>query len=346
MGAVGTLAERAVKVCTKFKPSGECLKWGWVGGAGPGWIVDPADPDAAYNCIDQALKDFCGVMEVPEVIDPSDLVGDSPATEDTLWNIPAILIGAAMGTSLGEPIAVLKGRIVVPQPPTGLIHEFADSIRMGAMIFNDSGSESECAKLGVFATDDCGADPGDSDGGKIISYIDQSPAHTMDLVTAINDIKATSWTPLAEAMYNAIGYYTQNAALCLNPGVDFVVGNDPVQAYCQHKNILIITEGSSTADLNAAVKTFAEGTGKDLDNTDSAQDCGILAGSTYLDDLTYYAQNGNLFPPPPPGEEIRNIFTHIVVSGTLRDLGTSECSPDVLLENAATQGGTIPLQCG
>ncbi len=109
---------------------------------------------------------------------------------------------------------------------------------------------------------------------------------------AINDIKATSWTPLAEAFYNALGYYSQNSALRLDSN-DFNIGSgyDPITAYCQKNNILIITEGASTADLNGTVGAFIAAEGQnDLDAEDSV-DCGSLSGSSYLDDLTYYARN-------------------------------------------------------
>ena len=43
------------------------------------------------------------------------------------------------------------------------------------------------------------------DGAQVISYMDISDEHTDQLIGAINDIKGNAWTPLAEAMYTAIG---------------------------------------------------------------------------------------------------------------------------------------------
>jgi type IV pilus assembly protein PilY1 len=155
---------------------------------------------------------------------------------------------------------VLKGHIVQAAPTGGLIEKYADKIRMGAMSFNDDGSDSECSQPDPSILYNC-TDPDNRDGGKVISYIDQSAAHPTDLIAAINDIKATYWTPLAESIYNAIGYYTQNSTLRLD-AADFAM-NDPITAWCQNNNILIITEGASTADLNTTVSYLQIiGTGK------------------------------------------------------------------------------------
>ncbi len=183
------------------------------------------------------------------------------------------------------------------------------------------------------------SDAGNRDGGKIISYIDQSAAHTAALVSAINDIKATSWTPLAESMFNAIGYFTQNSAMRLDSS-DFAM-TDPIAAWCQNNNILIITEGASTADLNATVSGFVGADGKNDGDTETSP-CGDLSGSTYLDDLTHYAWQGTeIYGTGIPNQ---NIKTHIVIAGTMRDTGTGECNPQTLLTDAAANGGTTVYQ--
>jgi type IV pilus assembly protein PilY1 len=39
-------------------------------------------------CIEAALQDYCGMIEIPEVIDPSDQASET----GEFWNIPAVLI--------------------------------------------------------------------------------------------------------------------------------------------------------------------------------------------------------------------------------------------------------------
>ncbi|MCJ7830890.1 MAG: hypothetical protein MUP74_05835, partial [Desulfobacterales bacterium] len=131
---------------------------------------------------------------------------------------------------------------------------------------------------------------------------------------------------------------------------DFTISSavDPVQYYCQKNNILVITEGASTADINASVTALATGIGKDPDTSDVA-DCGSLKGSTLLDDLTYFAQeslgcyaNSTMLDGEGNSQSKQTIATHIVVAGTLRDTGNAdECNPKELLTRAAANGGTV-----
>ncbi len=92
------------------------------------------------ECVLIALKNYCQMARVPEVLDPSDQVG---ITGD-FWNIPAVLIDSGVLAQLAQPLLVLKGKIHVSTAPPGLIQEFAEDIRLGAMVFNNYGSKSEC----------------------------------------------------------------------------------------------------------------------------------------------------------------------------------------------------------
>jgi len=302
-----------------------------------GWTDD--DGDGGDACVEQAYKDYCGIIEVPEVVDPSDSADDT----GNIWNAPAVLIDTGVLSQMGDPLIVIEGHVDLAAAPEGLIQQYADKIRMGAMIFNDDGSLSECSQSDPHILYGC-ADAGNRDGGRIIAYIDQSDAHTTALVTAVNDIMATSWTPLAEAMYNAIGYYTQTGWR-LN-AADFLMDAshpDPVTAWCQKNNILIVTEGASTADLNSTVATDINAE-TDHDGDTEAASCGTLDGSTLLDDLTHYGWRGSEIFGTGDRSNYQNIQTHIVIAGTMRASGTGECDPSTLLEDAAIYGGTTVYQ--
>jgi hypothetical protein len=54
----------------------------------------------------------------------------------------------------------------------------------------------------------------------VIAYL-AGKENIEQLTGSINAEKATTWTPLAEAMYTAIGYYSQDPEMRLNPS-DFV----------------------------------------------------------------------------------------------------------------------------
>ena len=344
-----------IEVCINYNPQGKCTKTeiqtvcsGGGSLAVEGWTDD--DGDGGVACVDQAIKDYCMGLEIPEVVDPSDAADET----GEIWNIPAVLIDSGAVSQLGEPIAVMRGNISPSWLWPGLIQRYAKDIRMGAMIFNDNGSASEClnpeeltgAEKNILY--DCWQ-AGNKDGGKIISYIDKSDTHTAELVSAINDIEATSWTPLAEAVYNAIGYYTQASSLRIDAN-DFIMDTDhpdPVIAWCQNNNILVITEGASTADLNTDVETFIGQSGQSDEDSNDSSDCGDLEGSSFLDDLAWYAWQGeDIYPVeqfvPTYGEKKQNIKTHIVVDGSARGSDSNEC--DALgLMTATAENSETPL---
>jgi Tfp pilus tip-associated adhesin PilY1 len=323
------------------------------------------------RCVDQAIKDFCNIMSIPEVIDPSDSTG----LTGEVWNAPSFLVDSGVMGQLGQPLATMNGRIEQSSVPTGILHSTASDLRIGAMAFNAVGAKTECDAVDTTDVVEqyCPAD--NKDGALVIAEIKLgsentgTQTHVEDLADAINDVRATSWTPLAEAMYNAIGYYTQNAGLMLNDG-DFATPTDttdPVTNYCQENHVLIITEGASTADVNQNVITYVDGFSikdGDLDNdidpavAAAAGKCTDgLQGSTYLDDLTYIAQYAPVNLLYPAGnsqilsadgnlEDKQNITTHIVATGLLGNInaGDDECSPAKLIRDAATNGGTTLME--
>ncbi|MFZ5760449.1 MAG: hypothetical protein ACOY32_12600 [Thermodesulfobacteriota bacterium] len=327
-----------------------------IAAASPAKWTDDNFNNTADECIQQAIEDYCGYMAIPEVIDPSDQVLDT----GEFWNIPAVLIDSGVASFFGgdRPLIVMKGYLKETTEPEGVLHETAADLRIGVMAFNTVGALTECQA----------ADPGDAivefcpddnkDGARVIAdvrlgtdvSVSGSGTHIDDVVKQINDTRATSWTPLAEAMYTAIGYYTQNPAMRLD-NADFSLVN-PVTNWCQDNHVLIITEGASTADINQQVIDFVSNAPiSDGDQATDAKCTDGLDGSTYLDDLTYFAQHapadqlypaGNSQLPSDDGSlhDKQNITTHIVATGTLRDTGDTECSPDKIMLEAAANGGT------
>ena len=137
----------------------------------------------------------------------------------------------------------------------------------------------------------CPADNGD--GARVLQSIDfgmyndgttDNWTHYKGLVSSINDTRATAWTPLAEAMFTAVGYYTQNEKFCLekNPTTgeceSFDSNADPIQYWCQSNHVLMITEGASTADINDKVKEFTLTPNTYFTGYDSAANSGSCNG--------------------------------------------------------------------
>ena len=368
------------------------------------------------GCIEWAIRDYCGELYNPAVPDAERPV--ESIADEHFPNLPAILIDVATNAQLGDPFKTVPALVETEQTPTGLLQDTTGDLRIGAMTFNSRGTAWEmkdpAADSDVTEREALyGCNPDDPtctnrDGAIIIDYITEG-SDTDALVKSINAIKATSWTPMAEAMYNAIGYYTRDTRLTpadfykvgdtvnlWQSGEDYSLGSlvkdaagdiywavtdsdspssgnagdlangsdtevewellsisgdtdsvlDPVKAYCQSNNILVLTDGASTADWSQVVRDFAIANSDG--DTDIVDQCSRFYGSTYVDDIADYAQSGtNIYPTeqfvPLYGAEAtkENIQTYVVTTGALRTDGTEdECRADVLLNETADQGGT------
>ncbi len=315
------------------------------GGEAAGWKWE-VNSDDLTACIEAARERFCGYIKTPQVTDPSDL---QSTTSGETWNIPAMIMSQGAAGQLGTPVATLTGKIEKADAPAGLLQEYSGGIRIGAMAFQDEGSASECDMPLPYVSYNCENSAGyvNKDGAKVIQGISsdiETPGHTDGLVNAINSTLADTWTPLAEAMYTAIGYYTQRADLELNAGEDFThLPTAPITEYCQSNNVLFVTDGASTADLNPLMVAKAGGIMADDPNDgDSGNDCGDLYGSTYFDDLAYYArQSDSLYTDSPYAfdDTPNNINSWIVFTGKKDETNTSECNPWTLMSNAVANGG-------
>lgn len=311
------------------------------GGAAVGsWkYSDETDP-TLDDCLRDARERFCGAIQTSQVVDPSGL----EMTTGETWNLPAMLMDQGAVGQLGLPLATTKGFVQRNTAPTGLLQEFSSEIRIGAMAFNHDGSLSECDMPEPHVKYACD-DDSNRDGASVIWPIgsdDETTGHTDGLIAEINNTSATSWTPLAEAMYTAIGYYTQKADMELSSGLDYSTYDAPITKFCQSNNVLFITDGSSTADLNSEMVSFAEQAAvmDDPDDGDDSAGCGDLYGSTYFDDLAFFARQGNIFDGSPYTfeETPENISSWVVFTGDTADTG-DECAAYTLMENAVTNGG-------
>jgi type IV pilus assembly protein PilY1 len=143
-----------------------------------------------------------------------------------------------------------------------------NGVRVGAIVFNRAVNN-------------------DSEGGHIQSMITSLTTQTrQQLITDINSIEATIWTPLAETLYEA-GLYFKGGPSYFNPPQNYV---SPIQVSCQRNYVIIITDGESTKDrspiLASAIGDY------DLDGRDPGSF--VDGGSHYLDDVAKYLYDTDL----------------------------------------------------
>jgi len=123
-------------------------------------------------------------------------------------------------------------------PQDGLLLQMQDRINFGIMFFND-GYKFEDKQNSV------------RDGGYVAVNIG---ATGTNLITQIENTDPSTWTPLAETLYEATRYF-QDIDSAFNGGT-YPAGQDPIAASCMKNFMLILTDGESTKDQNLPGTAF------------------------------------------------------------------------------------------
>ncbi len=252
----------------------------------------------------------------------------------------------------------------------------------------DCGTSGSCVSTtDGGAAETCGTATVKTDGGRVFSYINSDPIgdHTTGLISSIDNLTATSWTPFAEAFYSSIGYFakmdsyagtnppplgTSRSDMQLNTSLsntyyNYATNKNPSQYPCQDNDVLIITDGMSTAD-QAAPSTSSGGVSPDnlaalysanyggtngygYDTTNS---CPSYAGSRDLPGLAWIAQNKVISDPNlltgtaadwAGNSNASHINTLVVYSGPPTPTTNPQpglCDPYTLMNTTAQYGGT------
>ncbi|MDY0385115.1 Ig-like domain-containing protein [Trichlorobacter sp.] len=185
--------------------------------------------------------------------------------------------------------------LIGTQPPTdGLVTQYADELRIGAMFFNTDGTLYEDGNYG------------DKDGGYIASAMGASAA---TITYQIETRNPSSWTPLAETLYESVRYF-QKTDSAYN-GTTY--STDPITHTCQRNFVMVVTDGESTKDRNIPnsnwsgevtkvtdsygfnVKTWMDSIGTNEGATSRyATSANGSEGTYYLPGVSYYAHNTDL----------------------------------------------------
>lgn len=328
-------------------------------------------------CIHNRYNAFCGLSGNPQVPDPTDNASDT----SQYANVPALLSGLGLTGQMGQPIKQMRVRLAA-SPKDGLVQLFKNQIRFGVMGFEPYGSASECTTGSispgaiecpkVCANDstrlcksllDCDAGAAcnaatNLDGGRILphSYIGDpiyagNPVgdHNSGIIRDIDDLRAETWTPFAETYYDAIAYFAQNTTDSSRPmrlnTADFATTINPSQNQCQANNVLLISDGMSTADQNSTVMTFVSShhstTG--LQTTTASTNGTVVPryfGSANLDDLAWFAKNNNIFSPSDPiRTKNQYIVPYVVYTG--ETCAVHDATSDVCTQVRQTDGTLV-----
>ena len=328
------------------------------------------------SCTPRQAEDFCQEVANPSLTDPS----TTAIKAGTNANVPGFVLEAGL-YNLGEIAGTMLARTTLAAAPSGLVQEFSEAMNFGAMVFNSSGAGSECGdsageitcvkhckndpapQMQCYQDSDCKvktagscSEDGGTDGGRIISYLNHSPLgdHGSGLIAAIDQVRADSWTPLAESFYLAIGYFANRPEFRLQ-AADFDPAFPPAKYSCQKNNVLIVTDGMSTADRALPVRDFVaagvsawvnseHGMPASQTTTDPAATAPPFQGSNNLDDLAWIARNKNIFDTNQPIQHDKEyISSYVVYSGAPCAggdcSGSDEGVPEKMMQLVASRGG-------
>lgn len=156
----------------------------------------------------------------------------------------------------------------------------------------------------------------------LYNYSDDSPL----------GIQPTTWTPLAESLFEAMRYYSGGASAFPNNPTTHTT---PIEYSCQKNYVILITDGMSTQDRDNVLQTICnngdcDGDGPEV-TTQGSQ------GSDYLDDVAWYMYNTDLLPDGADAKTTgkQNVITYTIGFG----LTGGDSDAVQLLQDAATNGG-------
>jgi|CXWL01.1.fsa_nt_gi type IV pilus assembly protein PilY1 len=177
-----------------------------------------------------------------------------------------------------------------PETTTGVIQQLGTKARLGLMEFKGSG-----------------------DGGNVLADVGSTVS---SLVTAVETTTPSTWTPLAESLYEATRYFAQIAPAYISSDYSYTVTTrDPyyfvapqwagTSAYvsCCKSFVIIFTDGEPTQDLNVppTMKDKAHAIhGSHCTGATTTTPCTphktnyANNGTHYLDDVAYYAHTTDL----------------------------------------------------
>ena len=214
---------------------------------------------------------------------------------------------------------------------TNLINT-TSGVRFGLMLFNQSNG-GHIAGVG----DSYGYDGYDAHVKDMDEIFSGSTTNRTALLNTINNVEPSTWTPLAETMFEAMRYF-QGERTAFNGSY---VYSSPIQYSCQKNYIILISDGMSTEDRSPVLRTICNDGDCDGDGFEPDDDPDKVydyQGSDYLDDVAKYIYDNDLLPDT--GEE-KTLGRQYAVTYTVGfGLSGVQYAEELLQETTYNGGGT------
>ncbi len=165
--------------------------------------------------------------------------------------------------------------------------------------FLDTVSDVRIGIMRYGSTNQSGSWVNDEGGSLVYEIQDLKDTNRAAIKTAVSNLPASGWTPLAETFVE-VGRYFQGVQSYFNykSGVK-VQYTSPIQYYCQRNYVILMTDGISTMDRNSILQAIGNQGDVDGDLREppgAPNDPGFTdEGSDYLDDVVKYLYDTDLF---------------------------------------------------
>jgi type IV pilus assembly protein PilY1 len=211
---------------------------------------------ASGTCLPGGTIVFDSTDRVPDI--QSSATGRTPYTGTRCFQRSGRTLNVRSGSSCSSGSTTSFDLEVVPvTEPTGVIQQVGNKARFGLMEFKGSG-----------------------DGGKVLADVGSTPlvnnstcsGSNLPIINAIECTAATTWTPLAESLYEATRYFAQIAPAYSSSDYSYTTqSRDPFYftsptwsttaqyVTCCKSFVILFTDGQPTQDLNIpdSIKGYA-----------------------------------------------------------------------------------------
>lgn len=224
-----------------------------------------------------------------------------------------------------------RSKMEVAQEVLSSLVNTTSGVKFGLMLFNQSNG-GHVAGVG----DSYGYGGYDAYVKDMDEIFSGSTTNRTALVNTINNVEPSTWTPLAETMFEAMKYF-QGERTAFNGSY---VYSSPIEYSCQKNYIILISDGMSTEDRSPVLRTICNNGDCDGDGFEPAGDPDKVydyQGSDYLDDVAKYIYETDLLPDT--GQE-RTFGRQYAVTYTIGfGLAGVQYAEELLRETAYNGGG-------
>lgn len=176
----------------------------------------------------------------------------------TTYNKITLYSGNYLNYTENPPATVSKSRMQIAQEAVNTVIDSNRGVRFGLMVFNaNDPSIDECIAMG-YSSSDCNSwytSTSGPHGGRVLMRVDtMTDVRRATMKALVNNITASTWTPLAESLWEAYRYFSGGSVDYGNPSPnqapeqDSCAQDDTSSSYCNNGEIYNAISGQYSSN--------------------------------------------------------------------------------------------------